>query len=88
MIGAGEVILVSYKAAAVPPREFDRLATSATLNLVALIHYIFPGMLVIARAYDEAHAEELRLAGAGHVILELSPTSRQFASHISDILKD
>jgi CPA2 family monovalent cation:H+ antiporter-2 len=61
---------------------------SATLNLVALIHYIFPGMLVIARAYDEAHAEELRLAGAGHVILELSPTSRQFASHISDILKD
>jgi CPA2 family monovalent cation:H+ antiporter-2 len=60
----------------------------ATLNLVALIHYIFPGMLVIARAYDEAHAEELRLAGAGEVILELSPTSRQFASHISRILKD
>ena len=61
---------------------------NATLRLVALVHYIFPQMRVIARAYDEAHAEELRAAGANKVILELSPTSRQFASHLGELLED
>ncbi len=61
---------------------------NATLRLVALIHYIFPQMRVIARAYDEAHGEELRAAGANRVILELSPTSRQFASHLGELLED
>ena len=61
---------------------------SSTLQLVALIHYIFPDMLVIARAYDERHAEELKQAGAGEVILEMTPTSRQFARHIGEILSE
>ena len=61
---------------------------AATLRLVALVHYIFPDMRVIARAYDEAHGEELRASGANQVIQELSPTSKQFATHIEEILAD
>jgi hypothetical protein len=33
LIEVGDVILVSYKAAALPPREYDRLATTASLRL-------------------------------------------------------
>ncbi|MBB3065213.1 cation:proton antiporter domain-containing protein [Limibacillus halophilus] len=50
-----------------------------TSQLVALIHYIFPEMPILARAYDERHAAELRALGATDVITELSATGRQFA---------
>jgi hypothetical protein len=33
LLEVGDVILVSYKAAALPPREYDRLATTASLSL-------------------------------------------------------
>ena len=51
---------------------------AGSTRLVALVHYIFPDLRIIARAYDEHHADELRQAGASEVISELAPTSRQF----------
>ena len=47
-------------------------------RLVALVHYIFPDLKIVARAYDDAHAEELRQAGASEVISELAPTGQRF----------
>ena len=42
----------------------------AALQLVAMLRYVFPEIDVFARAYDEAHAEELRQAGAIIVVPE------------------
>lgn len=42
----------------------------AAVQLAALLHYVFPSLKVFARAYDEAHAEELRKVGATVVVPE------------------
>jgi CPA2 family monovalent cation:H+ antiporter-2 len=42
----------------------------AALQLVALLHYVFPQLTVLARAYDETHAIDLRRAGASTVVPE------------------
>lgn len=42
----------------------------AAIQLAATIRYIFPGLPVYARAYDEAHAEELRRTGAAAAVPE------------------
>ncbi len=42
----------------------------AAIQLAATIRYIFPGLPVFARAYDEAHAEELRKTGATAAVPE------------------
>jgi CPA2 family monovalent cation:H+ antiporter-2 len=34
------------------------------VQLVALVHYVLPEMLILTRAYDDDHAAELRAAGA------------------------
>jgi CPA2 family monovalent cation:H+ antiporter-2 len=52
----------------------------AALQLVAALHYAIPGMTIIARAYDEAHAEELRHAGATAVIPEAAPVGSRLAA--------
>lgn len=54
----------------------------AATRLVALLHYIFPNLRILARARDEAHAAELRAAGALDVAIELLPTGRQLAEEI------
>ncbi len=51
----------------------------AALQLVATLHYVLPGMPIMARAYDEAHAEELRLAGAEDIVLEGTPVGDRLA---------
>ncbi|HEV8391153.1 MAG TPA: cation:proton antiporter, partial [Dongiaceae bacterium] len=42
------------------------------VQLVALVHYVLPEMLILSRAFDEAHAVELRKAGANLTIPEPS----------------
>jgi len=36
------------------------------VQLVALVHYVLPETLILSRAFDEEHAQELRDAGAPH----------------------
>ena len=43
------------------------------IQLVALVHYVLPEMLILSRAFDDAHAAELRAAGANLTVPE--PTS-------------
>ncbi len=43
------------------------------VQLVALVHYVLPETLILSRAFDDAHAAELRAAGANLTIPE--PTS-------------
>ena len=52
------------------------------LQLTALLHYVLPEIPVLARAYDEAHAEELERAGAAHVIPEPAPIGARIAEII------
>jgi CPA2 family monovalent cation:H+ antiporter-2 len=54
----------------------------AALQLAALVHYILPEMLVVARAYDDAHAAELRAAGVDIAIPEPSPISDRIADAV------
>lgn len=42
------------------------------IQLVALVHYVLPEMLIVSRAFDDAHAAELRAAGASLTIPEPS----------------
>jgi monovalent cation:H+ antiporter-2, CPA2 family len=42
------------------------------IQLVALVHYVLPETLIVSRAFDEAHATELRAAGASLTIPEPS----------------
>ena len=42
------------------------------VQLVALVHYVLPEMLVLSRAFDDEHAEELRKAGATLTVPEPS----------------
>lgn len=43
------------------------------VQLVALVHYVLPEMLVLSRAFDDEHAKELQKAGAALTVPE--PTS-------------
>jgi CPA2 family monovalent cation:H+ antiporter-2 len=43
------------------------------VQLVALVHYVLPELLILTRAYDDEHAAELRAAGAHLTVPE--PTS-------------
>ncbi len=54
----------------------------AALQLAALVHYILPELLVVARAYDDAHAAELRAAGVDIAIPEPSPISDRIADAV------
>lgn len=54
----------------------------SALQLAALVHYILPEMLVVARAYDDTHAAELRAAGVDIAIPEPSPISDRIADAV------
>ena len=54
----------------------------AALQLAALVHYVLPELLVVARAYDDAHADELRAAGVDVAIPEPSPISERIADAV------
>lgn len=53
-----------------------------SLQLVALLRYIFPELPIYARAYDDAHASDLQHAGALAVVPELVATGTNLASSI------
>jgi CPA2 family monovalent cation:H+ antiporter-2 len=55
-----------------------------TLQTVATLRYIFPELVIYARAYDDAHAAELRKAGAHIVVPELVATGLELAGSILD----
>lgn len=57
-----------------------------SLQLVALLRYIFPELNIYARAYDDMHANELRQAGALAVVPELVATGTNLAGSILDHL--
>lgn len=42
------------------------------VHLVALVHYVLPEMVILSRAFDDAHAKELRDAGAHLTVPEPS----------------
>ncbi len=54
----------------------------AALQVVSLLRYIFPELKILVRAYDDAHAEELRRAGANEVVPELVATGDRLAGSI------
>ena len=54
----------------------------AALQVVALLHYIFPELPVYARASDDAHAAELERAGAALVVPELVATGLKLAGSL------
>ena len=56
----------------------------AALQTVALLHYLFPELPVYARARDDLHARELKLAGAHIVVPELVATGIKLAGSILD----
>lgn len=49
------------------------------LQLVGLLHYLFPDLPIHARAHDDEHAEALRAAGAHIVVPELIATGDRLA---------
>ncbi len=55
---------------------------AAALSTVGLLHYIFPELPVYARAGNDAHAAELRRAGAEVVVPELVATGVKLATAI------
>lgn len=57
-----------------------------SLQLVALLRYIFPELKIYARAYDDTHANDLRQAGALAVVPELVATGTNLAGSILDNL--
>jgi CPA2 family monovalent cation:H+ antiporter-2 len=42
------------------------------IQLVALVHYVLPEMIILSRAFDEEHAKDLRAAGATLTVPEPS----------------
>lgn len=50
-----------------------------SLQIVAILRYIFPELNIHARARDLAHAQELESIGASTVVTELVPTGLQLA---------
>lgn len=55
----------------------------AALQLVGLLHYLFPELPIHARAQDDEHAEALRAAGAHIVVPELIATGDRLATGIA-----
>lgn len=55
----------------------------AALQLVGLLHYLFPQLPIHARAQDDEHAEALRAAGAHIVVPELIATGDRLATGIT-----
>ncbi len=56
----------------------------AALQIVALLHYLFPELRIYARARDDLHADELKHAGAHIVVPELIATGLKLAGSILD----
>ena len=54
----------------------------AALQLVGLLHYLFPDLPIFARGHDEEHAKALERAGALVVIPELIATGDRLANAI------
>ena len=54
------------------------------VQLVTLLHYIFPRLKVIARARDDSHVEELRNAGANIVVPEYLDLGERLAALVSE----
>jgi voltage-gated potassium channel Kch len=50
-----------------------------SLQVTAILRYIFPKLKIHARARDLAHAQELETIGADTVVTELIPTGLQLA---------
>ncbi len=57
------------------------------VQLVALVHYILPEMLILTRAYDEDHAKELREAGAHLTVPEPSSIGDTMAETLLKALR-
>ncbi len=56
------------------------------VQLVALVHYVLPEMLILSRAFDEEHAKELREAGANLTIPEPSSIGDTMADSLLQAL--
>jgi len=52
------------------------------LQLTALLHYVLPELTILARAYDDAQAAELKRAGATYVVPEPAPIGATIAELI------
>ena len=57
---------------------------NAAVQLVGLVHYLFPDLPIYARAYDDEHATILEEAGAVVVVPELVATGNRLARAIMD----
>ena len=57
---------------------------NAAIQLVGLVHYLFPELQIYARAYDDEHAKILEEAGAVVVVPELVATGNRLARAILD----
>lgn len=55
---------------------------NAAIQLVGLVHYLFPDLKIYARAYDDEHAAILEEAGAVVVVPELVATGNRLAGAI------
>jgi CPA2 family monovalent cation:H+ antiporter-2 len=52
------------------------------IQMVALVHYILPQLPILARAYDEDHAEALMKAGAHEAVPEPSPLTEMITERL------
>jgi CPA2 family monovalent cation:H+ antiporter-2 len=57
------------------------------IQLVALVHYVLPELLILTRAYDEDHARELRDAGAHLTVPEPSSIGDTMADTLLKALR-
>ncbi len=57
---------------------------NAAIQLVGLVHYLFPELPIYARAYDDEHATIPEEAGAVVVVPELVATGNRLAGGIMD----
>ncbi len=57
------------------------------VQLVALVHYVLPELLILTRAYDEDHATELRAAGAHLTVPEPSSIGDTMADALLKALR-
>jgi K+:H+ antiporter len=56
------------------------------VQLVALVHYVLPQMMILSRAFDEEHAGELRAAGANLTVPEPSSIGDTMADSLLQAL--
>jgi voltage-gated potassium channel Kch len=57
------------------------------VQLVALVHYVLPELLILTRAYDDDHAKELRDAGAHLTVPEPSSIGDTMADALLKALR-